>query len=113
MKMIVAYIHSFMSEKVTDTLREKHVHGMTVLSCRGFGRLADGKTPHYLDQDVALGFGEKTKIEIVCPDAAVADIVRIIQESARTGRHGDGKIFVSEILEAVDIRTGAGGEGAI
>lgn len=110
MKMITAYIHSFMLEKVTEALRVKHIHGVTVVDCQGFGRLSQNDSAHYLDRGNVLGFGEKKKIEIVCRDGDVDDIVATIQKSARTGRHGDGKIFVSEISDAIDIRTGKSGQ---
>ncbi|MFH0813278.1 MAG: P-II family nitrogen regulator [Pseudomonadota bacterium] len=113
MKMIIAYIQSFMLEKVTDALREKHIHGVTILDCCGFGRLAEDKRPHYLDPDDRTGFVEKKKIEIVCSDEAVSEIVQTIRKSAHTGRHGDGKIFVSYMLGAVDIRTDLQGEGIL
>ncbi len=114
MKLITAYIQSFMLEKVTDALREKHIHGVTVLNCQGFGRLREGnESPTYLDKDAQLGFGKKNKIEIVCLDSAVPEIVKIIQTAAHTGRHGDGKIFISEICGEIDIRTGKSGEGII
>ena len=114
MKLITAYIQPFMSEKVTDALRTSGVHGVTILPCQGFGRMADDKkSPHYLEEDAVFGFAPKTKIEIVCLDDAVPDIVATIRQHAHTGRHGDGKIFVSDIDDALDIRTGARGEGAL
>ena len=113
MKLITAYIQPFMAEKVTDALRAAKVHGVTVLPCHGFGRLAGGKVPHYLDEGTQLGFVNKTKIEIVCVDTSAGEIIAIIRGHAHTGHHGDGKIFVSDIGDAVDIRTGARGEGGI
>lgn len=113
MKMITAYIHSFMLEKVTEALRVKRIHGVTVVDCQGFGRLSQNNSPHYLDRDNVVGFGEKKKIEIVCRDEEVEGIVETIQKNAHTGRHGDGKIFISDILGARDIRTGKSGEEII
>ena len=111
MKKITAYIHSFMTEKVTDTLRDGKIHGVTVIKCEGFGRLAtDGGKAHYRDEDVEIGFASKTKIEIVCSDKEVDAIIKIIQSSAHTGKYGDGKIFVSDIHKALDIRTGKIGD---
>ena len=106
MKMIIAYIQPFMLEKVAEALRKNHIQGVTILGCHGFGPLSENKTPHYLDPTNLFGFVGKKKIEIICSDDAVAGIVQTIQKSAYTGRHGDGKIFVSEIIGAVDIRTG-------
>jgi len=113
MKAIVAYVQPFMLEKVTDALRAKEVHGVTVIQCQGFGRRTKGKTPHYEDEAVELGYAPKAKIEIVCRDEETQDIVQTIRESAHTGRHGDGKIFVSEVTQAVDVRTGAEGEAVV
>ena len=110
MKSIVAYIQPFMLEKVADALRAGNIHGVTVIRCEGFGRRIDGKTPHYEDAAVELGYAPKVKIEIVCRNAEVPAIVQIIRDSAHTGRYGDGKIFVASVEEAVDIRTGAEGE---
>lgn len=110
MKAVVAYIQPFMLEKVTDALRVQKIHGVTVIQCQGFGRRIDGKTPHYEDPAAELGYAPKAKIEIICPDEETLAIVQTIQENAHTGRYGDGKIFVTEVLRAVDIRTGAEGE---
>ena len=113
MKMVFAYIQSFMLEKVTDSLREKHIHGVTVVDCCGFGRQTANDSPHYLDKEARIGVAEKKKIEIVCTDDDWSKIVAIIRESARTGRHGDGKIFVSSILDAIDIRTERSGDNIL
>lgn len=110
MKTITAYIQPFMLEKVTDALRAKKVHGVTVIQCEGFGRRIDGKTPHYEDPAVELGYAPKAKIEIVCRDEEAQGIVQTLRENAHTGRHGDGKIFVTEVTQAVDVRTGTEGE---
>ena len=113
MKAVVAYVQMFMLEKVTDALRNKKVHGVTVLQCRGFGRRIDGETPHYEDAEVELGYAPKAKIEVVCRDEETPGIIRTIRESAHTGRPGDGKIFVTEVTYAVDIRTGTEGDAVL
>lgn len=113
MKAIVAYIQPFMLEKVTDALRAKRVHGVTVIQCQGFGRRVEGNTPHYEDTAVELGYAPKAKIEVVSRDEEAQAIVQTIQESAHTGRHGDGKIFVTEVTQAIDIRKGADGEAIL
>jgi len=110
MKVIFAYIQPFMKEKTTDALRINNVHGVTVVPCEGFGRRIDGQEPRYEDKSVVLGFAQKCKIEIVCKDEEAESIVQIIRETAHTGRHGDGKIFVMDVAQAVDIRTGTEGE---
>ncbi len=111
MKMIHAYIQPFMLEKVADALRDMHVRGLTASACRGFGQCSDQGSPHYLDKEVDahLGFAAKAKIEILCQDAEAEDIVRAIQVNARTGRHGDGKIAVSDICSVTSIRSGETG----
>lgn len=113
MKAIVAYIQPFMLEKVTDALRAKKVHGVTVIQCQGFGRRIDGDNPHYEDPAVDLGYAPKAKIEVVCRDEDMQVIVHAIRDSAHTGRHGDGKIFVTNVTLAVDVRTGAEGEAIL
>lgn len=113
MKAIVAYVQPFMLEKVTDALRARKIHGVTVIRCEGFGRRVDGKTPHYEDAAVELGYAPKAKIEIICRDEETPGIVRAIRESAHTGRPGDGKIFVAEVTQACDIRTGAEGDAIL
>lgn len=113
MKAIVAYVQPFMLEKVTDALRVKKVHGVTVVQCQGFGRWVEGKTPHYEDPAVELGFAPKARIEIVCRDEDQMSIVQTIRENAHTGRHGDGKIFVTDVTFAEDIRTGAEGQSIL
>ena len=110
MKLITAYVQPFMGEKITDALRTAHVHGVTLLTCHGFGRISEGETPRYLDEGTELGFVNKIKIEIVCVDVAVEETIAIIRDSAHTGHHGDGKIFISEVDTVVDIRTGNRGE---
>ncbi len=113
MKAIVAYVQPFMLEKIMDALRAKRIHGVTVIQCLGFGRRIDGNSPHYEDPAVELGFAPKNKIEVVCRDDEVPTIVQTIRESAHTGRHGDGKIFVTEVTLAVDVRTGEEGESIL
>ncbi|MBU4199475.1 MAG: P-II family nitrogen regulator [Verrucomicrobia bacterium] len=113
MKAVVAYIQPFMLENVVDALRAQKIHGVTVIQCEGFGRRIDGKTPHYEDPAVELGYAPKVKIEIVGRDEETHGIVQTIRENAHTGRHGDGKIFVTEVIDVVDIRTGAEGEAML
>jgi len=113
MKQINAYIQPFMADKVTDALRSANVHGVTVLSCRGFGRLAQESGIRYEEADDILGFADMVKLEIICSDADKDAIMTVIREHAHTGRHGDGKIVVSTIDEVEDIRTGAKGEGLV
>jgi len=107
MKQITAYIQPFMADKVTDALRDAGIHSMTLLPCRGFGRLAAEPGQPFGENADPLGFVNTSKLEIVCADADKDAILAAIREHAHTGRHGDGKIFVSTIDEAQDIRTGS------
>ena len=112
MKKIEAYIQPFMLQKVTDALHEIHVHGMSVLDARGFGREKDDSYPHHSRESV-VEFTPKVRIEIICLDKDADEIVKSIQEAAHTGRKGDGKIFVIDIEKIVSIRTGAKNDQAI
>jgi nitrogen regulatory protein P-II 1 len=112
MKKIEAYIQPFMLRKVEEALRAIHIHGMTVIDARGFGKEKDGQYPHNA-AEYAMEFTRKDKIEIVCPDAQCEQITKTIQHAASTGRRGDGKIIVSSIEDAISIRTGEEGENAI
>lgn len=105
MKKIEAYIQPFMLHKVVDALHAIHIHGMSVIEAKGFGKEKDESYPHHAT-DYIVDFTPKTKIEIVCADEEAVKIVQVIQESAHTGRKGDGKIFISTIDHVVSIRTG-------
>ena len=114
MRQVTAYIQNFMTEKVADALRMANVHGVTIVKCKGFGRAApDPDRSHYLDSDVELGFAAKTKIEIFCREEEADGIVDLIRQTAHTGRHGDGKIFVLPVTQVVSIRTGEKGESIL
>jgi nitrogen regulatory protein PII len=113
MKMITAYVQEFMCEKVTDALREAHVHGITVVPCMGFGEQSEGASHRYLDKTVCAGFSPKMKLEIVCADDDESAICGTIRDAANTGKHGDGKIFVSDMSKAMAIRTGEVGDGVL
>lgn len=112
MKKIEAYIQPFMLRKVTDKLHEIHIHGMTVIEAKGFGKEKDESYPHHVT-DYTVEFTPKTKIEIICLDDACEKIVETIQKSAHTSRKGDGKIIVFPIEEATSIRTGKKGDKVI
>ncbi len=112
MKKIEAYIQPFMLRKVTDALRVIHIHGMSIIEAKGFGKEKDESYPHHISEQV-VDFTPKTKIEIVCADEEAEKIVEVIQSSAHTGRRGDGKIFISDVDKAISIRTGQEDEKAI
>jgi nitrogen regulatory protein P-II 1 len=112
MKQIQAYIQPFMLDKVVAALKTLHIHGMSVVEAKGFGREKDQSYPH-LYVDDTMQFTPKLKIEIVCVDQDVEKIVEAIQKNAHTGRKGDGKIFISTLEESISILTGERGEKAI
>ncbi|MDP3041687.1 MAG: P-II family nitrogen regulator [Candidatus Omnitrophota bacterium] len=112
MKKIEAYIQPFMLSKVEASLRSIHIHGMSVIEAKGFGKEKDESYPHHLIDSV-IDFTPKTKVEIVCPDSSCDKIVETLRKAAHTGRKGDGKIFIYEVLKAVSILTGKEGEEAV
>jgi nitrogen regulatory protein P-II 1 len=112
MKKIEAIIKPFKLEEVKDALGEVGVEGMTVSEVKGFGR-QKGHTEIYRGSEYTVDFLPKIKIELVIPDEKAGDAVNAITKSARTGKIGDGKVFVSPIEEAVRIRTDEKGELAV
>ena len=112
MKKIDAIIKPFKLEEVKDALAEVGIEGMTITEVKGFGR-QKGHTELYRGAEYVVDFLPKVKIEIVVTNERLEAAVEAIQKAARTGRIGDGKIFVSEIQEAIRIRTGENGADAI
>jgi len=112
MKKIEAIIKPFKLDEVRDRLSEIGIQGMTVTEVKGFGR-QKGHTELYRGAEYVVDFLPKIKIEIVAPDHIADTIVETIVSSAKTGRIGDGKIFVLPIEDAIRIRTGERGEEAI
>ena len=112
MKKIEAIIKPFKLEEVKDALGEIGIEGMTVTEVKGFGR-QKGHTEIYRGSEYTIDFLPKVKIEIVIEDSRVEASVEAIQKAARTGRIGDGKIFVLNVEEAIRIRTGETGADAI
>jgi len=112
MKKLEAIIKPFKLEDVKDALAREGLQGMTVSEVKGFGR-QKGHTELYRGAVYVLDFLPKIKIELLLDDAKVDHVATLIQSTARTGRIGDGKIFVSDVEEAVRIRTGERGAGAI
>ena len=112
MKKIEAIIKPFKLEEVKDALSQIGIEGMTVSEVKGFGR-QKGHTEIYRGSEYKVDFLPKIKIEIVLPDARVEGAVAAIVSSAKTGKIGDGKVFVSEIEEIVRIRTEETGDAAI
>jgi nitrogen regulatory protein P-II 1 len=112
MKKIEAIIKPFKLEEVKDALTEIGVQGLTVSEVKGFGR-QKGHTELYRGAEYVVDFIPKIKIEVVVPDDIAEKVVETIVNAARTGRIGDGKVFVIPVEDAVRIRTGERGENAI
>jgi len=112
MKKIEAVIKPFKLDDVKDALKEAGVQGMTAAEVKGFGR-QKGHTEHYRGAEYTVDFVPKVKIEVVVPDDLAARVVETLVAAARTGKIGDGKIFVVPVEEAVRIRTGERGDEAL
>lgn len=112
MKKIEAVIKPFKLDEVKEALQELGVQGMTVLEAKGYGR-QKGHTELYRGAEYVVDFLPKIKIEVVIDDSQVAPVIEAITTAARTGRIGDGKIFVSDVLDVIRIRTGEAGPAAI
>jgi nitrogen regulatory protein P-II 1 len=112
MKKVEAIIKPFKLDEVKESLSEIGVHGMTVTEVKGFGRTG-GKKEVYRGSAYVVDFVPKVKLEIIVPEDSVRQVVNAIVEAAKTGRIGDGKIFVSSVDEVIRIRTGETGEDAI
>ena len=112
MKKIEAIIKPFKLDDVKDRLREIGVSGMTVYEVKGFGRTG-GKTEVYRGSAYVVDFIPKVRVEIIVKDSMVNDVVSAIITAAKTGKIGDGKIFVSPVETAIRIRTGERDEDAI
>jgi nitrogen regulatory protein P-II 1 len=112
MKLIEAIIKPFKLDEVKDALNEIGVMGITVSEVKGFGR-QKGHTELYRGAEYVVDFIPKVKLEIAIPDDMVAKVVETIENAAKTGRIGDGKIFIMPLDEAVRIRTGEKGGEAL
>ena len=112
MKKIEAIIKPFKLDEVKEALQDVGVQGLSVIEVKGFGR-QKGHTELYRGAEYVVDFLPKVKIEIVVDDDLVEPAIDCIEQSAKTGRIGDGKIFVSSIDQAIRIRTGEKGNDAI
>jgi nitrogen regulatory protein PII len=112
MKLISAIIKPFKLDDVKERLSEIGVKGMTITEVKGFGR-QKGRTEIYRGAEYVVDFIPKIKIEIACEDHRVGEIVEAIREAARTGKIGDGKIFILPLENCMRIRTGEWGEDAL
>jgi nitrogen regulatory protein P-II 1 len=112
MKKIEAVIKPFKLDEVKEALQDLGVQGMTVIEAKGYGR-QKGQTELYRGAEYVVDFLPKIKIEVVVDDAQLDRAVESITAAARTGRIGDGKIFITDVLEVVRIRTGETGPTAV
>jgi len=112
MKLITAIIKPFKLDDVRDALSEVGITGMTVTEVKGFGR-QKGHTELYRGAEYVVDFLPKLKLEIAVPDDQADRVVETIVETAASGRIGDGKIFITELLRAVRIRTSEEGDDAL
>jgi len=112
MKKIEAVIKPFKLDEVKEALQKVGIQGMTVIEAKGFGR-QKGHTELYRGAEYVVDFLPKIKIELVIADDQLETVVEAIRSVARTGKIGDGKIFVSDIPHAIRLRTGETGEAAL
>ena len=112
MKKVEAIIRLFKLDEVKESLADIGVQGMTISEVKGFGRTG-GKKEVYRGSAYVVDFVPKVKVEVVVADDLVHQVVEAVQLSAKTGRIGDGKIFVCSVDEVIRIRTGERGDGAL
>ncbi len=111
-KKVEIIIRPHKLEEVKDALTEIGVQGVTVTEVKGFGRQR-GKTEIYRGNEYSITFNPKVRLEVLIPDGLLEETMRAAREAARTGRIGDGKILVTQVLDVVRIRTGETGDAAI
>lgn len=112
MKKIEAIVKPFKLQEVKEALNELGIQGMTVIEVKGFGR-QKGHTEIYRGNEYTIDFMPKVKIEMVLPDSQIDAAVEAIIKAGKTGKIGDGKVFVTEVAEAIRIRTGERGDEAV
>ena len=112
MKQVTAIIKPFKLDEVREALAEVGVNGLTVTEVKGFGR-QKGHTELYRGAEYVVDFLPKIRVEMVIPDAMVDDVIEAIVKAARTGKIGDGKIFVTPVEQAIRIRTSESGDAAL
>ena len=112
MKMVEAFVKPFKLDEVKEALTKAGIQGMPVEEVKGFGR-QKGHTELYRGAEYSVDFLPKVKIQIIVPDDKAATVVQVVTDAARTGKIGDGKIFVSNVEEVIRIRTGEKGPDAI
>ncbi|MES2919848.1 MAG: P-II family nitrogen regulator [Pseudomonadota bacterium] len=112
MKLVTAIVRPFQVEDIRDVLAANGISGLTATEVRGFGR-QKGHTETYRGAEYAIDFLPKVRIEVACRDDKVDEVVAAIAAGARTGKVGDGKIFVTHLVAIVRVRTGETGDAAV
>ena len=112
MKLVTAIIKPFKLDDVREALTEHGIQGLTVTEVKGFGR-QKGHTELYRGAEYVIDFLPKLKIEIAVPGERVDEVIEVISKTANTGKIGDGKIFITNIEQAIRIRTGETGKDAL
>ncbi len=112
MKLVTAIIKPFRLDDVRNALSEVGVNGMTVTEVKGFGRQR-GHTELYRGAEYVVDFLPKSKVEVAVSDDLVERVIEAITNAARTGKVGDGKIFVTDLIQSLRIRTGETGDNAL
>ena len=112
MKMVEAIVKPFKLDEIKEALTKAGIQGMTIEEVKGFGR-QKGHTELYRGAEYSVDFLPKVKIQILVPDDKASQVVEAIVQGARTGKIGDGKIFVTAVEEVIRIRTGERGPDAI
>src|SRR3954466_15848110 len=112
MKKIEAIVRHFKLEDVKNALTAEGIHGMTITEVRGFGR-QKGHTEMYRGTEYSVDFVPKVKLEVIVSDGVLQRVIDTIMRTAQTGQIGDGKIFVSDLVNTIRIRTGETGEDAL
>ncbi len=112
MKKVEAIIKPFKVDEVKDALKEIGVQGMTVTEVKGFGR-QKGHSEFYRGAEYVVDFLPKVKVDVVVPEDQVSEVVDCLCKAARTGKIGDGKIFITEVVDSIRIRTGERGEDIV
>ena len=112
MKMVEAIVKPFKLDEVKEALTKAGIQGMTVEEVKGFGR-QKGHTELYRGAEYSVDFLPKVKIQVLVPEDKAAEVVQVITDAAKTGKIGDGKIFITNVEEVIRIRTGEKGPDAI
>ncbi len=112
MKLIIAYINPYKLDEVRDALKEAGVTGLSVSTIQGFGRQA-GHTETYRGAEYEVDFVPKVRVEVLVDDTLAATVISTVEQTARTGSIGDGKIAVLPVEDVIRIRTGERGEDAL